>query len=168
MARIPQAMVSPEMVGSEYGPTAQPTGLPDLPMPGMGPSDEDKMRALLEAMAAMGALPEEQALLMNQMGQGAGMMNTPGAQGQNVGGTYVASSPLEHLGVLAQRGVGAYKQGQAEQGYRDTLAKQTAGRQAFGEQQMGQQDEEMAMMKALLAAMQGGGNPGPSGWGNGY
>lgn len=168
MARIPQAMVSPEMVGSEYGPTAQPTGLPDLPMPGMGPTEEDKMRALLEAMAAMGALPDEQALLMQQMGQGQGLMNTPGAQGQNVGGTYVASSPLEHLGVLAQRGVGAYKQKGAEQGLRDTFAKQTEGRLAFGTQQQAQQEEEMAMMKALLSAMQGGGNPGPSGWGNGY
>lgn len=125
--------------------------------------------AFIEQLVALGVIPEEQALLLRQAQQGQQAFQTPGAQGQNVGGTYVASSPLEHLGVLAQRASGAAQQGRADEGLQDTFARQTAGRGAFARQQMGQQDEETEMMKALIQALQGGTAPqGPAGWGNGY
>jgi hypothetical protein len=48
------------------------------------------------------------------MKMGADLWNTPSAKGQNVGQTYVASSPLEHLSVALQRGLGASKLNQSQ------------------------------------------------------
>ena len=50
-----------------------------------------------------------------QIGMGQHLMQTPGAQGREVGRTYVASSPLEHAGVLAQRMAGSQMMGQGQQ-----------------------------------------------------
>jgi hypothetical protein len=114
--------------------------------------------ALIQMLVQLGAIPEEQALLMRQMDQGAGMMQTPGAQGQNVGGTYVASNPLEHLSVALQRGMGAQKQRGAEGAYRDTLGKQTAGRSAYAE----------ALKRLMEQQMTGQAQPMPGPWDTGY
>lgn len=58
------------------------------------------------------------------MGMGAGLMQTPGAEGRNVGRTYVASSPLEHLASASSRGLGAYMMNKGQQ-------QRGAGIQAF-------------------------------------
>lgn len=89
--------------------------------------------ALIQQLVALGAIPEEQALLMRQMEQGAGMMQAPGAQGMNVGGTYTAANPLEHLSVALQRAMGGQMQKGAESKYRGTLGQQTQGRSAYAD-----------------------------------
>ena len=88
---------------------------------------------LISQLVALGAIPEEQALLMRQADQGAGMAMTPGPQGMNVAGTYVASSPLEHLSSALQRVMGSRMQDEALGQYRDTLGKQTAGRGSYAD-----------------------------------
>ena len=52
------------------------------------------------------------------MGMGQQMMGTPQPEGRNVGHTYVASSPLEHLSSAVQRvmGAGMMNQGQNQRG----------------------------------------------------
>lgn len=76
----------------------------------------DDMLSLLD-----NADPETLAMMLKalnapeMMGMGQGMMQTPGAEGRNVGHTYVAASPWEHLGNAAQRGLGAYMMGQGQQ-----------------------------------------------------
>lgn len=85
----------------------------------------------LNAMVALGAIPEEQAMLMKQQQMGYGLMQTPSAEGRTVGHTYVAASPLEHLSVALHKYMGAKRIKDAEQGYRNTLAQQTAGRSAY-------------------------------------
>ena len=87
----------------------------------------------LSLMVALGAIPEEQALLMRQRSFGEGLTDTPMAQGRNVGHTYVASSPLEHIANAMQRVIGYRKMQGAEQGYRDTLARQTQARGAYAQ-----------------------------------
>ena len=76
----------------------------------------DELLSLLD-----NADPETLALMIkasnagNTMGLGHELLGTPGAEGRNVGHTYVASSPLEHLSVAANRGLGAYMMGQGMQ-----------------------------------------------------
>lgn len=67
-------------------------------------ADPETLQMMLKALGA----PET-------MGVGHELLGTPGAEGRNVGHTYVASSPLEHLGVAAQRGLGAYMMGRGQQ-----------------------------------------------------
>ncbi len=52
------------------------------------------------------------------MGMGQQMFQTPGAEGRNVGHTYVAASPIEHMGNALQRVMGArmIQQGQGQRG----------------------------------------------------
>ena len=89
--------------------------------------------ALLQQLVAMGAIPEEQAMLLRQADQGQAMMQTPSAAGMHVGATYKAASPLEHLSVALQRVMGGLQQNKAQRGYQDTLGKQTEGRSAFAQ-----------------------------------
>jgi hypothetical protein len=137
------------------------------------PEQAEAFMAQLEAdaphlaeMAALGAIPEEQGLLQNQIGQGMQQQNIPGATGQNVGRTYVASSPLEHLSVALQRGMGGMKQREAEGQFRETLAQQTKGREAAA-------SRTNALERVMLMMLRGQ-QPqtppvqGPAGWGNGY
>jgi hypothetical protein len=57
----------------------------------------------LQQMIDAGLFSDRSGLEAQKTAQGMGMMQTPGAQGQNVGGTYVASSPLEHLATALSR-----------------------------------------------------------------
>lgn len=63
----------------------------------------------LALMEAMGTIPLEQARLMRRRKLGEALLSTPGAQGRQVGQTYVAASPLEHLANAMSRGLGAYQ-----------------------------------------------------------
>ena len=130
--------VTPEMVASAYSPQIDPTQVP----PPQDPAAGGNADALLQALISLGAIPEEQALLMRQANQGQSMQDMPNAQGQRVGGTYVAASPLEHLSVAFNRVMGANKQRDAEEAYRASLEKQTAGRGDYA--------------AALLKALNGG------------
>jgi hypothetical protein len=88
---------------------------------------------LIDQLVALGVLPEQEAMQMRQANQGAAMMQTPMAEGRNVGHTYVASSPLEHLSVGLQRAMGARQQDEALRQYQETLGQQTAGRSAYAD-----------------------------------
>ena len=132
--------------------------------------------ALIEQLVALGIIPEEQAMLLRQADQGQAMQNVAMPSGQNVSGTYVASSPLEFAATLLSKGLGANKQQNAERQFQGTLAKQTAGREASFKAQAGQQEQQNAQIQAFIDALRqqaGGGvvpgSPqGPAGWGHGY
>jgi hypothetical protein len=118
--------------------------------------------ALLRLLVQAGIVPEEQALAMTQYRTGESLYGTPSAQGMNVGGTYVAASPLEHLSVAAQRGLGAKQQQRAVEDYRGALGRQTSAGSALGD-----------ALKRLLEQQLGGAQvepqvQGPAGWGYGY
>ena len=102
---------------------------------------------MLQQLIALGAIPEENATFQAQMAQGQGQMQTPGAEGMRVGGTYVAANPLEHLAVALQRGMGGRAVNQGREGIQANLAKQTAGRGGYAD--------------ALIKALMGGGAPAP-------
>lgn len=116
--------------------------------------------AMIQALVELGAIPEEQALLMRQADQGLAMQGAPTPQGMSVGGTYVASSPLEHLSAALQRGLGAKKQQGAEEAFRGTLGKQTQGRQGYADALMrllrGQQQEPQAAVTEMPTMYIGG------------
>lgn len=86
---------------------------------------------MLAQIIALGGIPEQQSMNMAQRQTGMDLFNTPGPQGYHAGGTFVAASPLEHIGNLVMRGVGAHKARTAEDQYKALLGQQTAGRQAF-------------------------------------
>ena len=48
-------------------------------------------------------------------GVGHEMFNSPMPEGRNVGRTYVAASPFEHLAAGVNRGLGAYQMAQGQQ-----------------------------------------------------
>jgi hypothetical protein len=82
---------------------------------GMGLEDRDRLYELLAGLSEeqlsalldqsisddlLGGAQEDQAL-------GLANFSTPGAEGRNVGRSYVAANPLEHLAVAVRRSMGA-------------------------------------------------------------
>lgn len=57
----------------------------------------------LQQMIDAGLFGDRSALNAQKMGMAQQMMQTPGAEGMRVGGTYVAANPLEHLATAMQR-----------------------------------------------------------------
>lgn len=82
-------------------------------------------------LAAMGAIPEEQALLMKQMGIGQEQAQTPMPTGQQVGRYYIAANPMEHAAAALQRYLGNRQSKQAQEGLQASFAKQTEGRNSY-------------------------------------
>lgn len=85
----------------------------------------------LQKMVEAGLFSERSVPLHQQLGIGQGMMDTPAAQGRNVGNTYVASSPLEHLSNAIRQVVGARIAGQAMQGESGLADTRGQGRLAY-------------------------------------
>lgn len=79
-------------------------------------------------LAAMGAIPDEQALINKEMDLGTEMAQTPLAEGTRVGHTYIAASPMSHLAVALQRYMGMRQQKQAREGMRNAFGKLTSAR----------------------------------------
>ena len=88
-----------------------------------GPDD-----ALVQQLMALGAVPDLQHLLYQQMGYGNQLYQTPSPEGRHVGNTYVASSPLEHMSAALQRYMGGKQMQEATQGLQRTFQQQTEGR----------------------------------------
>lgn len=86
---------------------------------------------LVQALSEAGVFPDEMDMLQSQLKRADALRTTPGAQGREVGRTYVASSPLEHLAVGLQR----YQGGKGVQ------------------QGIGQQDALLGRMRANAQAM---------------
>ena len=78
------------------------------------------------------------------MGVGHGLMSTPQPEGRNVGHTYVASSPLEHMSAAANRGLGSLMM-QGGQGQRAT------GIQAYIDALRGKQPQFDPQMEAAYS-----------------
>lgn len=97
----------------------------------------------LQQMIDAGLFGDRSALAGQDMAQGQGMMQTPGAEGMRVGGTYVAANPLEHASVAMSRIMGAQKM-QDARGKQDALV----GQKGQG-------------MEALIRAMSQRGQPNP-------
>lgn len=118
---------------------------PNAPQQDPGLQMSPELLALLQQIAGT---PEEQEMLGQMSQLGLGMFGTPNAQGMNVGGTYKAASPVEHLSVGLQRALGAKQ-------YTDAM------------DQMGQNNQKVAgargsVMADILAQMMGGGGLKPS------
>jgi hypothetical protein len=89
---------------------------------------------LLQQMIDAGLVDDRADVLAQQIRRGQGMMQTPGAQGMNVGGTYKAASPLEHAASAMARIMGGRMVKGAEQEYAKGIETKRAGRLAMGEQ----------------------------------
>ena len=107
----------------------------------------------IQAMIEAGLYNERMTPLKQKFGIGQGMMDAPMAQGRNVQsgpfGTYVASSPFEHIGNMVQKVLGSYLAGNAMQGENDAATARGKGRLAY--------------MKALMSAGQPPAAPDDSG-----
>lgn len=116
---------------------------------------DPETRKLILSLGQAGTLKE---ILAQQFGQGAGMMQTPGAQGAHVGGTYTAAHPLEHLSVGLQRGLGGRmtKESLAKQG--ELADRDAAGRSAFMGLAEGSGDS-LRRQRALAVMGLGSGDP---------
>jgi hypothetical protein len=91
------------------------------------------MDPFIQQLIALGGIPDEHELAKTKFGLGHEMFNAPGAEGMRAGGTYVASSPLEHLAVALQRSMGASRMSGAQQDLRGLVGKATAGRSAYAD-----------------------------------
>ena len=85
----------------------------------------------LQQMIDAGLFGDRAALAGQDMAQGAAMMNAPGAQGMRVGGTYVASSPLEHASVALERAMGASRMNDARQSQDQLVGQKGTGMEAL-------------------------------------
>lgn len=95
------------------------------------------MDPFLQQMIDAGLVDDRAEILAQQIRRGQGMMQTPGAQGMQVGGTYRAASPLEHAATAMSRILGGRMVKGAEKDYEAGLATKRAGREAFAQQQAG-------------------------------
>jgi len=98
--------------------------------------------ALTEGLATMSIFDPKSQLLGKRADRAEWLQRTPGATGQSVGGGYVASSPLEHLGVAMNRIQGG-QQARDIGGQQDAMLQGDVG-------------TRQALVKAMLRAMQGG------------
>jgi hypothetical protein len=86
---------------------------------------------LLQQLTQAGLYPQQIAQLQRQYQLAQGFMQPQEAQGRQVGGTYVASSPLEHLSNALRPVIGAYMQRQAMNREGELTGQLSSGRQAF-------------------------------------
>ncbi len=94
---------------------------------------------VMQQLSEMGIFPDSMDLMGQQMKRAEALRGTPGAQGREVGNTYVASSPLEHLAVGLQRTLG-------QQGINNTAGQQNDLLQRMRGSVM---DQARAMARAL-------------------
>ena len=90
--------------------------------------------SLIQQLVAMGAIPEQQDLAKQKMAWGREDSQMPMPAGMRVGGTYIASSPLEHLAAALKSGMGYAKQGQATGELRGLIGQQTEGRSNYAQE----------------------------------
>jgi hypothetical protein len=92
---------------------------------------------LLQQILDAGVADDRMGMVGHKVQRGAALLGTPGAQGMNVGGTYKAASPLEHLSTAMSRMLGAKMQRDAHGEMEGLLGQKIAGRRAMGEAQAG-------------------------------
>jgi hypothetical protein len=91
----------------------------------------DPNDALLEQLTQAGLYPQQLAQLQRQYQLAQGFMQPQEAQGRQVGGTYVAASPWEHLANAIRPVVGALMQRSAQNREQELTGQLSSGRQAF-------------------------------------
>ena len=96
----------------------------------------------------------EEETNLEQLAEAEALRGTAGPQGRQIGRMYLAANPLEHMGTLANRGVGSYQAQQA----RDNRA--------------GMGTDKQSALMALAKSRRGGAAPvtgggAMSGWGSG-
>lgn len=87
--------------------------------------------ALVQQLVALGGIPDQQALAMKRMEMGREDSTAQMPRGYQVGNTYMAASPMEHLAAALQRGMGVARQMGGEREYRDLIGQQAHGRNAY-------------------------------------
>lgn len=87
--------------------------------------------ALVQQLVALGGVPDQQALAMKRLEMGREDAQTAMPQGRQVGNTYMAASPMEHLAAALQKGMGVARQMRGEREYGNLVNKQTEGRNAY-------------------------------------
>lgn len=102
-----------------------------LAFPGVPPLDDTDPYAS-QLAEAMGALPIQMQRLRAKQARAQSLIGTPSAQGAQVGHTFVAASPFEHLATGLQRAMG-YQQARQADEEMGPLAQQAeaAGRSQF-------------------------------------
>lgn len=60
---------------------------------------EEELKMLME----LGVIPEEQALLQDQMNEALQLRSRAGPEGREAGRVYTAANPLEHIGEFMQK-----------------------------------------------------------------
>jgi hypothetical protein len=92
---------------------------------------------LLQQIIDAGLSDDRMGMAGQKARTGAALFGTPGAQGMNVGGTYKAASPLEHLSTAMSRILGGKMQRDAHGEMEGLLGQKAAGRRAMGQAQAG-------------------------------
>jgi hypothetical protein len=92
---------------------------------------------LLQQIIDAGLADDRMGMAGQKARTGASLFGTPGAQGMNVGGTYRAASPLEHLSTAMSRILGGKMQRDAHGEMEGLLGQKAAGRRAMGQAQAG-------------------------------
>jgi hypothetical protein len=92
---------------------------------------------LLQQIIDAGLSDDRMGMAGQKARLGASLFGTPGAQGMNVGGTYKAASPFEHLSTAMSRILGGKMQRDAHGEMEGLLGQKAAGRRAMGQQVAG-------------------------------
>jgi hypothetical protein len=84
--------------------------------------------AAFDNLIASGLFGEQMGMANQDWTQGGALMGTPSPEGMRVGGTYVASSPLEHLATAMARSRGAGQQADARRRQQEFMASLNRGK----------------------------------------
>lgn len=104
----------------------------------------------------------ERAMAGAQYGTGADLLATPDPTMRDNGRVTVASNPLEHIGQIANRGVGAVMQRRAMDEMKGLSKDYQLGSQAAGDVAANQQGQQMQMMAQMLRGGQPSAAPAPA------
>jgi hypothetical protein len=85
----------------------------------------------LQKMIEVGLFDDRMNIEGQTLNIGKGMWDTPMAQGQNVGGTYVAASPFEHLSTAMAKGLGGYFIGGSQKNQQELINRKGKGMEAL-------------------------------------
>ena len=87
----------------------------------------------IEALIALGVLPEEQAEVIRQQKLAESIRTQSGPQGRQAGGQFVAAHPLEFMGDMAQKYMAGQQEKELQKKQADILRQQTEARRKFFE-----------------------------------
>jgi len=100
----------------------------------------------IQELMSLGAIPGKEQILQQQMRNASLLRNSPMPQGRDSGRVYTHANPLEALGNVAEKALGAYQMRNINSQQQALIGQQTSGRKRYFDilrQQLANQQQQI-------------------------